>query len=149
MRDASRRILDLSFDPICRKNCVAGDRTCTRVTPRNLHGKEGSTVRVRKRASLKCLQNGRAPCLGSKRPSRAGTRGLSLMFPCWAHRHAEFGLFNEIWPRPTPTAGRRPRLFPACCADDDLIIVSHVRSGCLQRARAQRPTKGAIRCRDT
>jgi hypothetical protein len=67
----------------------------------------GSTVRVRQRASLKCLQNGRAPCLGSKRPSRAGTRGLSLMFPCWAHRHAEFGLFNEIWPRPTPSIPRR------------------------------------------
>jgi hypothetical protein len=27
--------------PICRKNCVASDRACTRVTPRNLHGMEG------------------------------------------------------------------------------------------------------------
>jgi hypothetical protein len=27
--------------PICRKNCVASDRACTRVTLRNLHGKEG------------------------------------------------------------------------------------------------------------
>ena len=26
--------------PICRRNCVASDRACTRVTPRNLHGKE-------------------------------------------------------------------------------------------------------------
>jgi hypothetical protein len=48
-----------------------------------------------------------APCLGSKRLSRAGTRGLSLMFPCWAHRDAEFGLFNEIWPRPTPSIPQR------------------------------------------
>jgi hypothetical protein len=47
-------------------------------------GKEGSTVRVRQRASLKCLQNGAEPCLGSKRLSRAGTRGLSLMFPLGA-----------------------------------------------------------------
>ena len=28
-------------DPICRRKCVASDRTCTRVRPRNLHGKEG------------------------------------------------------------------------------------------------------------
>ena len=69
--------------------------------------RRGSTVRVRQRASLKCLQNGRAPCLGSKRLSRAGTRGLSPMFPRWAHRHAEFGLINEIWPRPTPSIPRR------------------------------------------
>jgi hypothetical protein len=29
------------ISPICRRNCVASDRPCTRVTPRNLHGKEG------------------------------------------------------------------------------------------------------------
>jgi hypothetical protein len=27
--------------PLCRKNCIAHDRACTRVTPQNLHGKEG------------------------------------------------------------------------------------------------------------
>ena len=27
--------------PICRRNCVASDRACTRVTRQNLHGKEG------------------------------------------------------------------------------------------------------------
>ena len=27
--------------PFCRRNCVASDRACTRVTPQNFHGKEG------------------------------------------------------------------------------------------------------------
>jgi hypothetical protein len=49
--------------PICRKNCVASDRACTRMTPGNLHGKEGSPVRVRKRASIKTLQMGLSRCL--------------------------------------------------------------------------------------
>src|SRR5919106_1493716 len=40
-RDASRRISSPSNSPICRRNCVASDRACTRVTPQNLHGKEG------------------------------------------------------------------------------------------------------------
>ena len=40
-RDHSRRIVGASFSPICRRNCAAHDRACTRVTPRNLHGKEG------------------------------------------------------------------------------------------------------------
>ena len=57
-RDASRRIFEASLRPICRQNCAASDRACTRVTPRNLHGKEGSTVRVRQRALIKCLQIG-------------------------------------------------------------------------------------------
>jgi hypothetical protein len=47
-RDASRRIVGASCSAICRRNCVADDRACTRVTPKNLHGKEGvdSTERV-------------------------------------------------------------------------------------------------------
>src|ERR687891_545797 len=40
-RDASRRISSPINSPICRRNCVATDRACTRVTHRNLHGKEG------------------------------------------------------------------------------------------------------------
>ncbi len=40
-RDVPRRILTACSRLICRKNCVADDRACTRVTPRNLHGKEG------------------------------------------------------------------------------------------------------------
>ena len=40
-RDVSRRISGVAFRPICRKNCVASDRACTRVTPQNFHGKEG------------------------------------------------------------------------------------------------------------
>jgi hypothetical protein len=39
-RDVSRRISSPSNSGICRRNCVASDRACTRVTPRNLHGKE-------------------------------------------------------------------------------------------------------------
>ena len=35
-RDVSRRISPHSNEPICRRNCVARDRACTRVTPRNL-----------------------------------------------------------------------------------------------------------------
>jgi hypothetical protein len=40
-RDASRRIAEPLPIPICRKNRVAHDRACTRVTLENLHGKEG------------------------------------------------------------------------------------------------------------
>jgi hypothetical protein len=40
-RDASRLISKPHSGLICRRNCVASDRACTRVTPRNLHGKEG------------------------------------------------------------------------------------------------------------
>jgi hypothetical protein len=40
-RDVSRRISSPSNSRICRRNCVGSDRACTRVTPRNLHGKEG------------------------------------------------------------------------------------------------------------
>ena len=39
-RDVSRRISGARSGPICRRNCVASDRACTRVTPQNLHGKE-------------------------------------------------------------------------------------------------------------
>src|SRR6266545_714750 len=41
-RDASRRTSSARTGRICRRNCVASDRACTRVTPRNLHGKEGA-----------------------------------------------------------------------------------------------------------
>jgi hypothetical protein len=40
-RDASRRMVRSRIRSICRKNCVASERACTRVTPQNLHGKEG------------------------------------------------------------------------------------------------------------
>jgi len=40
-RDVLRRISGPSNGAICRRMCVAGDRACPRVTPRNLHGKEG------------------------------------------------------------------------------------------------------------
>src|SRR5437667_12601078 len=40
-RDVSRRISGPSNGAICRRMCVASDRACTRVTLRNLHGKEG------------------------------------------------------------------------------------------------------------
>jgi hypothetical protein len=62
MRDVSRRMCAVRTSSICRRNCVAIDRGCTRMTPRNLHGKEGSPVRVRQRA-LKSPQNGDFCCL--------------------------------------------------------------------------------------
>jgi hypothetical protein len=37
----SRRISTASTSPICRRKCVASDRPCTRVTPQDLHGKQG------------------------------------------------------------------------------------------------------------
>ena len=40
-RDVLRRISGPSNGAICRRMCVASDRSCTRVTARNLHGKEG------------------------------------------------------------------------------------------------------------
>jgi hypothetical protein len=40
-RDVPRRNRRPGKAPICSKNCVASDRACTRVTPGNLHGKEG------------------------------------------------------------------------------------------------------------
>src|SRR6266545_7311071 len=39
-RDVSRRISMAYNSSNCRRNCVASARACTRVTPRNLHGKE-------------------------------------------------------------------------------------------------------------
>jgi hypothetical protein len=40
-RDVPRRIRSSLIAPICRRNRAADDRACTRVTPGNLHGKEG------------------------------------------------------------------------------------------------------------
>src|SRR6266487_4281307 len=53
MHDVSRHIPGTRMRAICRRNCVASDGACARVTPGNLHGKEGSTVRVRQRACTK------------------------------------------------------------------------------------------------
>jgi hypothetical protein len=58
--------------------------------------RRGSTVRVRQRASRKCLQIRRLSCPGRKRLSRAGTRGHSLMFPRYVQRQTGFGLFRRI-----------------------------------------------------
>jgi hypothetical protein len=49
-RDASRRIRTAGNVLISRRNCVADDRGCPRVTLRNMV-RRGSTVRVRQRAS--------------------------------------------------------------------------------------------------
>jgi ferredoxin len=43
-RDISRRIPPAANRTLCRRKCVACDRACTRVTPRNLHGKEEVTA---------------------------------------------------------------------------------------------------------
>src|SRR5215218_1687619 len=55
---ATPRDTGLQTRPICRRNCVADDRACTRVTPRTSMVRRGSTVRVRQRACLKALQMG-------------------------------------------------------------------------------------------
>ena len=52
-RDVPRRISSACNSAICRKKYVASDRACTRVTLQNFHDKEGSPVRVRKRALQK------------------------------------------------------------------------------------------------
>jgi hypothetical protein len=39
-RDVSRRTGGPSATAICRRNCVANDHACTRVTLSNFHGKE-------------------------------------------------------------------------------------------------------------
>jgi hypothetical protein len=57
-RDVSRRILNASFEPICRKNYVADDRACTRVTLSNFHGKEGVSGSSPEEGSAKVPQSG-------------------------------------------------------------------------------------------
>jgi pimeloyl-ACP methyl ester carboxylesterase len=64
---------------------VAEARPCTRFPPRPQDGKEGSTVRVRQRASQNSLQIEWSACRDSKRPSRAGTRGHVRMFARRSH----------------------------------------------------------------
>jgi hypothetical protein len=54
-RDVSRRTPSVPTKPNCRRKCVPSDRACTRVTPGNLHGKEGV--------------DGSSPSEGSKRPA--------------------------------------------------------------------------------
>jgi hypothetical protein len=61
-RDVLRRISGACNGLICRRNCVASDRACTRVTLQNLHGKEavdGSSPSE----GLKYLQIGLFCCL--------------------------------------------------------------------------------------
>ena len=62
--------------------------------------RRGSTVRVRQRASRKCLQIGYSACPDGKRMSRAGTRGVVLMFARRPRSHADFGLnitYTSAW----------------------------------------------------
>ena len=58
--------------------------------------RRGSTVRVRQRASRKRLQIGYSACPDGKRLSRAGTRGVVLMFARRSRSHADFGLTKRI-----------------------------------------------------
>ena len=69
-RDVSRRMSSVSNDRICRRNRVADDRACTRVTPRNLHGKEGV--------------DGSSPSEGFGKEEIPGNRGFLL--PAMHHR---------------------------------------------------------------
>jgi hypothetical protein len=73
------------------KTVAAG---CDRL-PQAAHGKEGVDGSSRQRASRKRLQIERLACLDGKRLSRAGTRGLSLMFPRCTHQRAELACLSR------------------------------------------------------
>ena len=62
-RDVSRRMSSVSNDRICRRNRVADDRACTRVTPRNLHGKEGVDGSSPSEGFEKCRKQALSCCL--------------------------------------------------------------------------------------
>jgi hypothetical protein len=62
-RDVSRRISGPYNSPICRRNRVASDRACTRVTLRNLNGKEGVDGSSPSEGLRKALQMGMSCCL--------------------------------------------------------------------------------------
>ena len=75
-RDVLRRILEGSLRPICRQNCVASDRACTRVTPPNLHGKEGVDGSSPSEGSANRLQ------IGTFRPGSTCKR--STVYEVWS-----------------------------------------------------------------
>jgi hypothetical protein len=60
--------------------CVASDRACTRVTLRNHHGKEGSTVRVRQRA-LRRWHHPRGTLFGKRSKFLPPKRASPARFP--------------------------------------------------------------------
>jgi hypothetical protein len=80
-RDASRRIPDAWIGPICRRNCVADDRACTRVTPRNLHGKEGVGGSSPPGGSAKAPQTGVFCSAELAEPPVCGGSGAPLWSP--------------------------------------------------------------------
>jgi hypothetical protein len=95
-----------SFSGVCGWFVSVDSLACPRFPPLCSMVRRGSPVRVRKRASGKCLQMAPYSCPPCKRLSRAGTRGHYLMFPRWAHRHAEFSLFTRIRTSLTPSMPR-------------------------------------------
>jgi hypothetical protein len=65
--------------------------------------RRGSTVRVRQRASRKCLQIRLLSCPDGKLVSRAGTRGLLLTFPRRRSRALDSACSSGSEPRLTPS----------------------------------------------
>jgi hypothetical protein len=107
-----------SFSGVCGWFVSVDSLACPRFPPLCSMVRRGSTVRVRQRASRKCLQIRRLSCPGRKRLSRAGTRGHSLMFPRYVQRQTGFGLFRRIRsagdPLYTEQAEFDPEFNPSC-----------------------------------
>ena len=96
-RDASRRTLGARRGQICRQNCVTGDRASTRVTLRNLHGKEGF--------------NGSSPSEGSTKVPLTGLFGFLVQVDLQRRRRAPvMELSMELSSRESPGPSR-PRRF--------------------------------------
>jgi hypothetical protein len=82
-RDASRRILCGSTGAICRRNRVADHRACTRVTLRNLHGKEGVDGSSTSEGSAKAPETGLSRS-GQLAPSRTCCRYGAVYGAFWS-----------------------------------------------------------------
>jgi hypothetical protein len=75
---------------------LANDLACTPLPPQNLHGKEGVDGSSPSEGFLEQPATGALRCLDCKRLSRAGTRGVFLMFARRSHGATAFGLGKRV-----------------------------------------------------